>query len=45
MRRDGYTGGAAITCNSQNTKLPELTFHAVLGDEAREIRFERLLVR
>jgi hypothetical protein len=26
-------------------KLPELTFHAVLGDGAREVRFERLLTR
>jgi hypothetical protein len=32
-------------CQSQNTKLPELGFHAVLGDGARELRFERLLTR
>jgi hypothetical protein len=43
--REGYTGGAAITCNSQNTKLPELSFHVILGDGAREVRFEHLAVR
>ncbi len=32
--------------NSQNTKLPELGFHAVVGDgSTRELRFERLLAR
>jgi hypothetical protein len=25
-------GGAAITCNSRSAKLPEQTFHAVVGD-------------
>jgi hypothetical protein len=39
------TGGAAITCNSQITKLPELTFHALVSDGAQEMRFERLVVR
>jgi hypothetical protein len=38
-------GGTAAARNSQNAKLPELTFHAVLGDGAREVRFERLLTR
>jgi hypothetical protein len=27
-------------CNSRNTKLPELGFHIVLGDGAREVTFE-----
>ena len=35
----------AIACWSRNTKLPELTFYAVLGDGDRELRFERLLAR
>jgi hypothetical protein len=43
--RDRYTGGATITCNSQITKLLELTFHATLGDSSQEICFERLLTR
>jgi hypothetical protein len=38
-------GGTAIACRSQNTKLPELRFRAVLGDGDRELRFERLLAR
>jgi hypothetical protein len=38
-------GGTTVRCNSQNAKLPELTFHAVLGGGAREVRFERLLTR
>jgi hypothetical protein len=29
------------TCNSQITKLPELTFHAVLSAGTPELRFER----
>ena len=29
----------------KHTKLPELRFHAVLGDGAREVSFERLLTR
>jgi hypothetical protein len=33
----------APACNSRNTKRPELTFHAVLGDDLREVRFERVL--
>jgi hypothetical protein len=33
-------GGAAIACDSRNTKLPELGFHAVLGDGAREVRIK-----
>jgi hypothetical protein len=31
--------------NIQNTKLPELGFHVVLGDGVREVNFERLLAR
>jgi acyl-CoA reductase-like NAD-dependent aldehyde dehydrogenase len=38
-------GCARLACHSQNTKLPELGFHAVLGDVTRELRFERLLTR
>jgi hypothetical protein len=38
MDRDG----TAVACNSENAKLPELAFHAVLGHDAREVRFERL---
>jgi len=45
MQLDGYTGGTVVTCNSRNTKLPELTFRAILGDGAQELRLERLLVR
>jgi hypothetical protein len=30
-------------CNSENTKLPELRFRAVLGNGARGVRFERVL--
>jgi hypothetical protein len=41
----GDGGGTTAACNSQNTKLPELGFHAVLGDDDRELRFERLLAR
>jgi hypothetical protein len=41
----GDGGGTAIACNSRNTKLPELAFHAVLGDDTRGLRFERLLAR
>jgi hypothetical protein len=44
MRPDGC-GATVVACNSQNTKLPDLTFHAVVGDEARAVRFERLLTR
>jgi hypothetical protein len=40
-----HWGGTAIACHSQNTKLPELGFHAVMGDSIREVRFERLLTR
>jgi hypothetical protein len=33
-------------CDSQNTKLLELGFHAVAGDgSTRGLRFERLLAR
>ena len=32
-------------CNSRNTKLPELAFHAVLSDGAQEMRFEHLAVK
>ena len=39
--RTTHTRGLKRTCNSRSTKLPELTFHAVVSDEAREIRFER----
>jgi hypothetical protein len=31
----------ASVCNSKNTKLLELGFHAVVGDCVREVRFER----
>jgi hypothetical protein len=37
--------GTAVARNSQNTELPELTFHAVVDDDAREVSFERLLTR
>jgi hypothetical protein len=45
-QRHGYCGvrgtdGAATTCNSHITELPELTFHAVLSGGAQEMRFER----
>jgi hypothetical protein len=40
-----YAGGTAIGCWSQNTKLPELGFHAVLGESTRELRLERLIAR
>ena len=36
-------GGTAMGCWSRNTKLPELAFHAVVGDGTREVRFERLI--
>jgi hypothetical protein len=35
--------GLTSACNFRNTKLAELTFHAVLRDGTRELRFERLL--
>jgi hypothetical protein len=38
-------GGTAIACWSRNTKLPELGFHAVVGDGTRELHFERLFTR
>ena len=38
-------GGTAIACWSRFTELHELSFHAVVGDGARELRFERLLAR
>jgi hypothetical protein len=39
-------GDREQACNSQNTKLLELKFHAILlGDGAREVRFERLIAR
>src|SRR5829696_7013076 len=31
-------GDTAIACWSQNTKLPEQRFYAVVGDGAREVR-------
>jgi hypothetical protein len=37
--------GVASACNSQNTKLLELGFHAVLGDDTRVLHFERLIAR
>ena len=37
--------GLTPACWSRNTKLPELGFHAVVGDGTRELRFERLLAR
>jgi hypothetical protein len=36
-------GGTTIACQSKNTKLLELSFHAVVGDGTRELRFERLV--
>jgi hypothetical protein len=41
----GDGGGTAAACDSKNTKLPELGFHAVVGDDTRGLRFERLLAR
>jgi hypothetical protein len=41
----GDGGGTAVACNSKNTKLPELRFRAVGGDDVREPLFERLLAR
>jgi hypothetical protein len=41
----GDGGGTAVACDSQNTKLAELTFHAVLGGGSRELRFGRALTR
>jgi hypothetical protein len=38
-------GDRGRACKSKNTKLPALGFHAVVGDRAREVRFERLLAR
>ena len=38
-------GGTKIAYWFRFTKLPELGFHAVVGDGARELRFERLLAR
>jgi hypothetical protein len=32
-----------VACDSKNIKLPELTFNAVLGDDTRGLRFERLV--
>src|SRR3712207_3500301 len=40
----GVLGNYAPRCKSQNTKHLELRFHAVLGDGAREVRFERATV-
>jgi ketosteroid isomerase-like protein len=42
-----FFGDAAVAhaCDCRNTKLCGLTFHAVLGDGAREVRLERLLPR
>ena len=37
----GHWDGTAVGCNSQNTKLPELRFRAILDDGVRDIRFER----
>jgi hypothetical protein len=31
-----FAGERGEACDSRNTKLPELTFHAVLGDGASE---------
>jgi hypothetical protein len=41
----GYVSSLWGAYDSRFTKLPELTFHAVVGDKAREIRFKHLLVR
>ena len=38
-------GGTVIGCWSENIKLLELGFHAVVDDGAREVRFKRLLPR
>jgi hypothetical protein len=37
--------GTVVACNSKNTKLPELAFHASLSDGAQEMRFEHLAVQ
>jgi len=34
-----------IVCDYRNTKLAELGFHAVVGDGAREVCFERVLAQ
>jgi hypothetical protein len=39
------SGGFVARCKSQITKQVELRFQAVLGDGAREVRFEGVLVR
>jgi hypothetical protein len=39
------TGGKVISCYSRFAKLPELGFHAILGDGTRELHLERLLAR
>jgi hypothetical protein len=36
--------GTGIACKALNTKAHELTFHALLGDDLREVRFERATV-
>jgi hypothetical protein len=41
----GCHNGSASACNTKYTKLPALGFHAILSDDAREVRFERLLAR
>jgi len=41
MDRDGTATG----CWSQNTQLPELTFHAVVSDGTPELRFEGVFTR
>ncbi len=40
----GVLANYALRCKYQNTKHLELRFHAVLGDGAREVRFERATV-
>ena len=37
--------GFTSLCNSRNTKLSELAFHAVLSEGAQGMRFEHLAVR
>jgi hypothetical protein len=41
MRPSVNKGGIASRCNTQFTKTPELRFHAVLGNGAQKVHFER----
>jgi hypothetical protein len=39
----GDEGGTAVACDSKNTKLLELGFHAIVGDGAHEVRIKWVL--